>query len=426
MKLLVIGSGGREHALAWKLASSPLVSEVFVAPGNPGIALEKKVQVDGAADFSSWLKLVKKESIEFVVVGPDQALADGVVDFFQKNGIACFGPTQAAARIESSKIFAKNLMKRAGIPTAEYFTFSSAPAADKFFSAHPWRDGWVVKADGLAFGKGVIVCEKKEEFSQALQELSQLSAGRQLVVEERLAGKEVSAFFLCDGERAVSLGFACDHKQLLDGGRGPNTGGMGAYSPVEWLPKDFTLTVERTIVKPLLEAMKEDEVPFHGILFIGLMLTSSGPKVLEFNARFGDPETQAIMPLLAEDLLPWLQAAAKGSLAAMPSCGPRRKEATAVHIVMAAEGYPGSQGKAIARGDKIDIDSVLLEAKESAPAKIFFAGVSRRENEFLTNGGRVLGLTSTGRDRSEARKIAYEQANNIQFRGRQMRRDIGV
>ncbi len=412
MKLLVIGSGAREHAIAWKLAQSPLVNEIFVAPGNPGIALEKnKIKVVAAFDFDSWLALVKNEAIDFVVVGPDQALADGVVDFFEQHKIKCFGPTKAQSRLEWSKVYAKNLMRTAGIPTAKFSTFSSAEEAKLFLERQSWKTGWVIKADGLALGKGVIVCEEKEQAQVALQELSQLSAAKELVIEEKLSGREVSAFFLCDGKSSVPFGFACDHKQLLDGGQGPNTGGMGAYSPAAWTEINLAIMVQSRIVQPLLR-----RVPFKGMLFIGLMITPEGPQVIEFNARFGDPETQALLPLLAEDLFPWLQASTEGTLDKMPRSGPRFISETAVHVVLAAEGYPG---KNVARGDAI-------EQGEISEAKLFYAGVKQGESGLQSNGGRVLGITALGKTRDEARRKAYEALGKVQFRGMQFRRDIGV
>jgi phosphoribosylamine--glycine ligase len=340
VKVLVIGSGGREHALCWKLAQDRKIDEVFVAPGNPGIALEPKVTCVAITDFEALATFCRDRRVELVVVGPDQALADGAVDFFEGEGIPTFGPSRAAARIESSKAFAKELMKNAGIPTARFDVFSDLARAQEFLRNVSWGDGWVIKADGLALGKGVVVCASREEALATAEDFlsgdSMGEAGRRIVVEERLSGRELSAFYLCDGKRAVSFRHACDYKRIHDGDQGLNTGGMGAFAPPDWLPAGFEARVEKEIVEPLLRAHS-----FRGMLFVGLMATAQGPKVIEFNARFGDPETQALLPLLGEDLLPWLRAARDGRLEEMPASGPLWKELSAVHVVLAAEGYPG-------------------------------------------------------------------------------------
>jgi phosphoribosylamine--glycine ligase len=433
LNLLVVGSGGREHALTWKLVQSPLVKSVIVAPGNPGMALETGVECSGvsAADFPGILALCRAKNISLVVVGPDQALADGLVDFLEGEGVPAFGPTRAAARLESSKAFSKQLMSELKIPTARFQVFSDFSAAQDFLESVEWGEGWVVKADGLALGKGVVVCLQREEALLAAGEFlrgGMGEAGRTIVVEERLVGREVSAFSLCDGETGVSLGFACDYKRIFDGDQGPNTGGMGAYSPADWLAPGLEEEVRERVVSPLLKGMTARGCPFKGVLFTGLMITAAGPKVLEFNARFGDPETQALLPLLAEDLLPWLQASRDGKISALSPRGPRKKDSSSVHVVMAAAGYPGTGGAAIRKGDAISLPSSLLPAvsdRRDTGVKVFFAGVSGSGGSLVTSGGRVLGVTALGKTRAEARALAYEQASQVKFTGAQRRSDVG-
>lgn len=432
MKLLVVGSGGREHAISWALARSERVREVFVAPGNPGMALEPKIVATGvaASDFEAIAAFSKKNHVALVVVGPDQALADGLVDYLEERGIPSFGPTAAAAKLEASKAFSKEVMQAVGIPTARFEVFTDESAALAFLQTVEWGDGWVIKADGLALGKGVVVADSREDALAAVKDMfagSMGEAGKRVVIEERLIGREASAFSLCDGERGVFLGFACDYKRIFDGDRGPNTGGMGAFSPAEWLPAGTQERVQREIVEPLLGAMRARGTPYKGILFTGLMMTNSGPKVLEFNARFGDPETQALLPLLDEELLPWLEAARAGRLGELSPGGPKKKSLASVHVVLAAEGYPAAPKK----GDAIEIPAELLPQEEGlAPSqvKLFFAGVGRAGTplRFVTNGGRVLGLTALAPTREEARRKVYELLSMIRFRGAQWRSDVGA
>ncbi|MGZ3694922.1 MAG: phosphoribosylamine--glycine ligase [Bdellovibrionota bacterium] len=430
MRVLVIGGGGREHAIAWKLAREKGIHEIFVAPGNPGMALEPKIVCTGitASDFHGMEKLCREKKIDFVVVGPDQALADGAVDFLENAGIPAFGPTASAARIESSKCFAKELMKDAGIPTAKFELFSDLPSARSFIEKVEWGSGWVVKADGLALGKGVVVCESREEALATLNafigEFTLGKAGASVVIEERLLGREVSGFYFCDGTDSRPLGFACDYKRIHDGDRGPNTGGMGAFSPADWLPDGFSDRVQAEIVQPLLQEMRTRGHAFRGMLFVGLMVTNAGPKVIEFNARFGDPETQVLLPLLQEDLLPWLKASREGALKAFPVSGPAVKPGAAVHVVVAAAGYPGT----VKKGDKISLPGELLpqENETERLAKLFFAGVGRSPSlDLITNGGRVLGITALAGSRADARRIAYELIETVRFSGAQRRSDVG-
>lgn len=427
VKLLVIGSGGREHAMAWRLALDAGVEKVFVCPGNPGMEgdVAGKVSCTGiaAGDFEKIAAFVKENGVTFVAVGPDQALADGAVDFLEAKGIPAFGPTKAASRIEWSKAYSKDLMKAAGIPTARYETFTSLDAARKFLESVEWGSGWVVKADGLALGKGVVVCDSREQGLAFCAELfggAMGAAGSTVVIEERLAGREVSAFFLCDGERGACLGLACDYKRIFDGDQGPNTGGMGAFTPADWLPAGFAETVAKQVTVPLLSEMKKRGNPFKGVLFIGLMVDQGRFKVLEFNARFGDPETQALLPMMGEDLLPWLKACREGKLSSMPATNIKMKPGAAVHVVSAAEGYPGTPKK----GDAISVDRSFAASWETG-VKLFFAGVSKSGDAFSTNGGRVLGVTALGEDRAEAREKAFEWTSKVSFRGRQRRLDVG-
>jgi phosphoribosylamine---glycine ligase len=432
MKVLVVGGGGREHALAWTFAREGSVETVVVSPGNPGMCHDEKIQVWPEASLADLLSRSKKEAFDLVVIGPDQALADGWADRFREEGFTCFGPSARAARIESSKIYSKALMQAAGIPTARSFSCQSLEEGkQKLDQVGDWS-GWVVKADGLALGKGVVVCSSQKEAELVMQrflvqkELG--SAGASLVVEERIEGREVSAFFLCDGNSAVPFAMACDHKRLFDGDLGPNTGGMGAYCPPADLPKHFLQDVKREVADKLLLQMKQEGNPFSGMLFIGLMVQPQGFVVLEFNARFGDPETQAFLPLLAEPLSPWLLHAAKGQLRALSTEGPKFVASSAVHLVAAACGY--AEGSGPRKGDDISVPDVLVGGKFSLGAslglRLFFAGVAGEKNSLRTNGGRVLGVTAWHPSGEEARKSVYAALNSIQFAGKQNRGDIAL
>ncbi len=439
MKVMVIGSGGREHALSWKLAQSPLVESIFLAPGNAGVREENKIHLLSIppSDFAGIEQACKKESIDFVVVGPDQALADGLIDFLQAKGILAFGPKKDAAQIEWSKGFSKELMQAAGIPTAKFaifHAFEGDQGAKQFLETVEWGDGWVVKADGLALGKGVVVCQSREEAIQTAKEFLLQSihgeAGKTIVIEERLVGREVSHFSFCDGSLGITLGFACDYKRIFDGDQGPNTGGMGAYSPADWLPQGTKEAVEAQIVKPLLKILKERGREYRGVLFTGLMITASGPKVIEFNARFGDPETQCLLPLMDEDLLPWLLASAKGDLPSLGRNTVALQKKHSVHLVLAAAGYPQNPRK----GDAIEIRLIETAAgrtpKDEPQAltllpKVFYAGVQEKDGKLFTIGGRVLGITSLGETRAEAREKTFAVADTIVFAGKQWRNDVG-
>ena len=420
MRVLVVGSGGREHALAWKISRSLIVRKIWVVPGNSGIQNDKiECAAIAANNYNELLAFCKKENVDFVVVGPDQAIADGFVDLLEKNGVMVFGPTKAAGKLEWSKSFAKEVMQAAQIPTAKFHVFTELKAAEQFLSEVEWGDGWVVKADGLALGKGVVVAATVAEAEAALRANFEQrrfgEAGARVVVEEYLAGEEVTVMALvADGELRL-LAPSRDHKRAHDGDEGPNTGGMGAYTPAHWLEKEFEEKVSRKVIEPLLKEMNKRGTPYRGVLFIGFICTKNGSKVLEFNARFGDPETQALLWHLDEDILPWLISTAQNTLKSMSKPLLWKKGST-VYVVMAASGYPGE----VKKGDAIQINEV-----KSDQLKIFYAGVSGNSSELKTNGGRVLGVAAVGNSLAEARALSYLQVEKIKFNEAQFRRDIG-
>jgi phosphoribosylamine--glycine ligase len=398
VKVLVVGSGGREHALARKLAESPRLTELHAAPGNPGIAQLGSSHPVRADDAEGLLALARALAVELVVVGPEAPLVAGVADALRHGGIAVFGPSAGAARIEGSKRFAKDVLHAAGVPTAESLAVARPPC--------------VVQADGLAAGKGVFVCRTQAELDEALTAVAAL--GDRFVVEELLEGPELSVFAVCDGARAVGLPPARDFKRAFDGDDGPNTGGMGAYSPVPLAGVELA-DVVTTVHEPVLAELAERGTPFIGLLYAGLMLCEDGPRVLEFNCRFGDPETQAILPRLDGDLLGGLAAAARGDLAGVALGS---GENAAVTIVLAARDYP-------ARGDSGSPIEGVAEA-EAAGALVFHAGTALRGGTLVTNGGRILDVTATGATLAEARARAYAAAESIRFEGVRFRRDIAV
>jgi phosphoribosylamine---glycine ligase len=416
MRVLLIGSGGREHALAWKIAQSPDVRELWCAPGNPGMALRSKIVPIAADDVTGLEAFVAANKPDLVVVGPEKPLVLGLADRVRQLGIPVFGPSAGAARIEGSKAFAKEIMAAAGIPTARGKTFQDTAEAIQF--AKELGGKVVVKADGLAAGKGVVVCGSISEAEGAirsmLEEKTLGEAGSTLVLEELLIGPEMSCIALCDGERARMLAPAQDHKRVADGDTGPNTGGMGAYSTPNMASEAWLEAIQRTIIEPVLRELAKRGAPFIGALYAGMMLTPQGPKVLEFNARMGDPETQPILMRLASDLVPQLHAAATGRLSSEEL---RWKRECSVNVVLAAEGYPAKP----VLGDPISIPNGL----ESDQLRIFHAGTSRSsKGELVTSGGRVLGVSALGQNVEEAAARAYSAAEQIQFRGRHFRRDI--
>ncbi len=418
MRVLVVGGGGREHALAWAISRSPLLAKLFCAPGNPGISEVAECVAIGAEDVPALVAFARAQAVDLVVVGPEAPLTLGLADAMAGVGIACFGPSAAAARLEGSKAFCKEVADAAGVPTAAWARFEDPDAA----RAHLRAQGApiVVKADGLAAGKGVVVAATVEEAEAAIGEIMEArvhgAAGASVVIEECLLGEEVSFFALCDGERAIPLGAAQDHKRVGEGDTGPNTGGMGAYSP----PPAFTPALEEEvmarIIRPTLTEMARRGTPFRGVLFAGLMLTASGPKLIEFNVRFGDPECQALMLRLEGDILPVLRDAAGGSLAAGTLAW---SAAPSLVVVMAAEGYPGAPR----RGTRIE---GLDRAAALPGVRVFHAGTSRDgTGATLANGGRVLAVGATGATIRAARDRAYAGVDAIDWPGGFFRRDIG-
>jgi phosphoribosylamine--glycine ligase len=394
VKVLLVGSGGREHALAWKLAQSPGLTELHCAPGNPGIASLAHCHPVRADDAEGLLGLARELEVDLVVVGPEGPLVAGVGDALRRNGLAVFGPGRDAARIEGSKAFAKDVMRDAGVAAAETLSIARLPC--------------VVKADGLAAGKGVFVCHTQEELDQALQAVNAFGGG--VVIEELLEGPEVSVFALCDGVNAVALPSARDFKRAYDGDQGPNTGGMGSYSPASELDVEEVL---ESVHRPVLAELARRDSAFVGVLFAGLMLTESGPRVLEFNCRFGDPETQSILPRLEGSLLDALAAAASGDVR---GAALGRTDDAAVTVVITGGDYPASN----------DVGSPIegIADAEAAGALVFHAGTALRDDRVVTSGGRILDVTATGPTIAAARERAYDAASRISFPGARYRTDI--
>jgi phosphoribosylamine--glycine ligase len=412
VKVLLLGSGGREHALAWKLAQSPRLSRLLIGPGNPGTARLGTNVALKADDPQAVAALARREQVDLVVVGPEAPLVAGVADMLAAVGIPCFGPVAAAANIEGSKAFAKEIMAEASVPTADFQVFTDVAAAEAYAVS---RGKIVVKADGLAAGKGVIVAPDAQAARDAVRAVGAMgAAGQRLVLEELLEGEEVSVIALCDGERYVLLPPAQDHKRVGEGDTGPNTGGMGAYCPAPLLSPEALAEVGERVIAPTLAVLRKRGTPFRGALYAGLMLTKSGPKVLEFNARFGDPETQVLMMQLSEDVLPLLEACAKGTLEPRPL---EVHSGASVGVVLAAEGYPETPRK----GQRI-------EGLGAVPgdATVFLAGVESKDGGIVTSGGRVMTVCARGADLADARARAYKAVNAIRFEGMHFRRDIGA
>ncbi len=416
MKILVIGSGGREHALCWAIAASPLTEKLYCAPGNGGIAAVAECVAIDVMDFERIVGFVREAGVDFVVIGPDNPIAGGLGDRLAAAGIKHFGPSKAAAELEWSKGFTKELCAAEGIPTARFRRFTDSASAKDYASDHPLPV--VVKADGLALGKGVIIASTRAEASAAIDSMfagAFGASGQSIVIEEFLEGDEASYFVLCDGENVLPFGAAQDHKRVGDGDTGPNTGGMGAYSPAAvFTPEIERQTLER-IILPTVRAMKARGRPFKGVLFAGLMLTREGPKLIEYNARFGDPEAQVLMMRLKSDIVALMLAVADGGLKTMDA---RWRDEAALTVVMAAQGYPEKPLKGTAiRG--------IERAAAVEGVEVFHAGTARKDGAFIANGGRVLNVTALGRDVAEAQARAYRAVDLIDWPEGFCRRDIG-
>jgi phosphoribosylamine--glycine ligase len=426
MKILVIGSGGREHALVWKLAQSPHATQIWCAPGNAGIAQERLAKNSSpvecvnisAEDLPKLLAFAHEKKIDFTVVGPDNPLALGIVDLFQKHGLKIWGVNRKAAQFESSKVFSQKFMEKYGIPTASAGTFSEAGPAKAFAATLGGK--CVVKADGLALGKGVLICANQAEAERAVDEIMVSkafgAAGANVVIQEFLEGIEVSLHALCDGKTAKIFPTSQDHKRALDGDHGLNTGGMGTYSPTPFLNDTQLADVAATVLEPFMRGCVAEGIDYRGLLYPGVMLTKNGPKILEFNARFGDPETQVYLTRLENDLVELLDASASGTLDKIEL---KWKPEASVCVVMASGGYPGNyeKGKPI-RG--------LDEAAQIPNVKVFHAGTALQDRQIVTNGGRVLGVTALGKDLKSAQAAAYAAVGKIHFDGAHFRRDIAA
>ncbi len=416
MKVAVIGGGGREHALAVTLAKSPSVEKLYALPGSDAMASVAQCVPVGVEDLSGIAAFCEKEGVDLVVVGPEVPLTEGLADVCQAKGIAVFGPNKAAAQMEGSKVFAKNLMKKYNVPTAAYASFTDGAAAKDYITAQ--GAPIVVKADGLAAGKGVVVAQTVAEALAAVDAIMEDrifgESGGRIVIEECMVGEEASLLAFVDGKTIVPMISAQDHKRIFDGDKGPNTGGMGAYAPAPVMTPELTRTVYDTILVPVVQGLAAEGITYQGCLYAGLMITADGPKVVEFNCRFGDPETQAVLPLLDGDLAQIMLACAKGTLTADMV---HWKQASACCVIMASKGYPESSHK----GDVISgLDSVAPDVQ------VFHSGTKVVDGQYVTNGGRVLGVTALGATLKEAIDQAYANVRRISFDGQQVRQDIGA
>lgn len=415
MNILILGSGGREHALLWKLAQSPEATKLYAVPGNPGMAELAECVAGSIEDNAAVVKFAQEKKIDLVVVGPEVPLMNGVVDALRAAGIKAFGPTKAAAELEGSKSFSKNIMKKYGIPTAKYEVFTDADAARAYIE----KEGApiVIKADGLAAGKGVIVAETKEQALDAVHEILDDAAfgkaGSRVVIEAFMEGEEASLLAFTDGKTIRPMVSSQDHKRAYDGDKGPNTGGMGTYAPAPVMTKDMVEQATEKILKPMIAAMAKEGRPYQGCLYAGLMITEEGPKVVEFNARFGDPETQVVLPLLKGDLVKIMQACVDGTL---DTAAVDWEDGAAVCVVMASGGYPKSYKKGYA------IDG--LKKAESLGTFVFHAGTAKKDGKVVTSGGRVLGVTARGGGIKEATEKAYKGVEAIRFTDEFHRKDI--
>lgn len=423
MNILVIGSGGREHAICWKIAQSPKCSKLYCAPGNGGISEAAQLADIKADDIEGLLKFAKENKIDLTVVGPEVPLVAGIVDRFEKEGLKIFGPRKECAMLEGSKVFAKELMTKANVPTAAFEVFESHDAALKYLENK--KPPLVVKADGLCAGKGVVVCKTIHEAEDAIRDMMVKkifgAAAKKVIIEECLAGEEASIIVVVDGRNVVSMASSQDHKRIFDGDKGPNTGGMGAYSPAPIVTDALFKEIMDKVIHPVVNTLAKEGKPYKGALYAGIMVTKNGPKVLEFNARFGDPETQAIMPRLKSDLVELMEKAIDGKLAGY---NPEWDERPCVSVVIAAGGYPGNYDKGLEIKD-------LGFAKGLKDVVIFHAGTKKGRraadgnSTFITNGGRVLNVTALGADIKDAIHNCYDAVGRIHFDGMQYRRDIG-
>ncbi len=417
MKVLVVGGGGREHAIVWKVKQSPLVNKIYCAPGNAGIAEDAECVDIAASDSNKLLKFAIKEKIDLTIVGPEAPLVNGLVDLFEENGMTAFGPSQRAAELEGSKAFCKYIMNRYDIPTADYRVFDDYETARSFLGRH--NGPIVVKADGLAAGKGVIVCQNRRQSLSALHQIMKDrafgEAGDKVLVEEMLVGDEVSVMALSDGEHFVTLSPSQDHKRIFDNDQGPNTGGMGAYAPTPHISDETMQYIEKAIIAPTIKGMALEDRPFRGVLYAGLMMTKEGPKVLEYNVRCGDPETQVILPMAESDLVEAIMAARDGALDKMAW---KNRSGAAVCVVLASGGYPGpyQKGKKIHGLDHQWDDGVF----------VFHAGTKRQGKDIVTDGGRVLGVTALDASIPQAIDKVYKAIKWIAFDGAYYRKDIAV
>lgn len=416
LKVLVIGSGAREHTIVWKLSQSPKVAEIYVAPGNAGTSLIATNLDIKVSNLEALAKAAQELKIDLVVVGPEAPLASGIVDLFRSRGVPIFGPTKEATKLESSKVFAKELMQKYGIPTAQSATFSSFGEARDYVNSI--SSPIVVKADGLAAGKGAIVAGSAAEAIKALSDIMERhvfgDAGDRVLIEECLTGKEVSLLAFTDGKAVVPMVPACDYKRVGDGDAGPNTGGMGSYSPPGFFGKDMISRVKDTVLVPVVRAMAAEGIPYQGVLYAGLMMTQQGTKVIEFNARFGDPETQALLPLLQSDLAEPMQAVAAGRL---NKAKIKWSKGACVGVVMASGGYPGSYRTGFPVKGLADLDEDIL---------VFHAGTKSIGKAVYTDGGRVLTVVARGKTIAEARERVYSNISRIHFEGCHYRKDIGA
>lgn len=413
MKILLIGSGGREHALLWKLAQSSKIEKIFVSPGNPGMLSEEKCELIDLNNNEEIKNFAKNNNIDFTVVGPEAPLCEGIVDLFKNEGLKIFGPSKLGARLEGSKVYAKDFMKKYGIKTAEYATFTNKDEALKYIEKATYP--LVIKADGLAAGKGVVICEDKKEAELTLVDFMEKDifkgAAKEIVIEEFLEGVEASILSITDEETIIPFISSKDHKQLLDGNKGPNTGGMGVIAPNPYCTKAVLEDFRENIMMPTLKGIREESLDFTGVIFFGIMITKKGPYLLEYNVRMGDPETECVLPLMESDLVELIEAALEKQLKNKKVLW---KNANACTIIAASKGYP----KVYEKGLPIKIENNL-------EGKIFYAGVKGSKEELLTNGGRVLALVTIGDTIEEAREKAYNEISKIDFEGIYYRNDIG-